>query len=90
VRLHELCHHLWNIHSLNRVRFLGDLADCKTASRSLQLVEHLLFIVVRAKYLRHDVQLMVIVLGGLGQLRTLNLFPDRIAGVSRSQPLASS
>jgi hypothetical protein len=32
-------------------------------------MEYLLFIVARAEYLRHDVQLMVVMLGGLGQLR---------------------
>jgi hypothetical protein len=32
-------------------------------------MEHNLFIVARAKYLRHDVQLMGVILGGLGQLR---------------------
>jgi hypothetical protein len=31
-------------------------------------MEHVLLIVARAEYLRHDVQLMVVVVGGLGQL----------------------
>jgi hypothetical protein len=33
-------------------------------------VEHVLFIVARAEYFQHDVQLMVVMLGGLGQLRS--------------------
>jgi hypothetical protein len=32
--------------------------------------EHLLFIVARVEYLRHDAGLMVVVLSGLGQLRS--------------------
>jgi hypothetical protein len=32
-------------------------------------MEHFLFIGTRAEYLRNDVQLMVVMLGGLGQLR---------------------
>jgi hypothetical protein len=31
---------------------------------------HLLFIVARTEYIRHDLQLMVVELGGLGQLRS--------------------
>jgi hypothetical protein len=33
-------------------------------------MKHLLFIVARVEYLRHNVELMVVVLSGLGQLRS--------------------
>jgi hypothetical protein len=50
--------------------------DCKAAIQKhndkthKQLVEHLLFIVARVEYLRHDVELMVVMLSGLSQLRS--------------------
>jgi hypothetical protein len=34
-------------------------------------VKHLLFIVTCVEYLRHDIELMVVVLSGLGQLRSV-------------------
>jgi hypothetical protein len=44
-------------------------ADWKTAPRNLHLMEHLLFIVARAEHLRHDVNMIAVMLRGLGQLR---------------------
>jgi hypothetical protein len=46
-------------------------------------MKHILFIEARVKYLRHDVELMVVVLSGLGQLRSDIEFPvldETIAG----------
>jgi hypothetical protein len=65
VRLHELRHHVRNIHSHHCVRFPGGLSNGETAPREHQLVKLLLFIVARVENLRHDVELMVVVLGDL-------------------------
>jgi hypothetical protein len=65
VILHELRHHLWSIHSHNRVRFPGGVSN-RNAPRDLQLVKHLSFIELDC--LRHNIEMMVVVLGGLGQL----------------------
>jgi hypothetical protein len=40
------------------------------APRDQQLVKHLLFIVARVEYPRHYVELMVVMLGDLGQIRS--------------------
>jgi hypothetical protein len=42
----------------------------ETAPRDQQLVKHLLFIIARVNNLRHDVELMIGVLSGLGHLRS--------------------
>jgi hypothetical protein len=52
------------------VRFASGLSNRETAPSDQQLVKHFLFIVARVENLRHDVDLMVVVLGGLGQLRS--------------------
>jgi hypothetical protein len=70
VRFHEFRHHVRNIHSQNCIRFPGDLSNEETAPRDKQLVKHHLFIVACVEYLRQDVELMIVVLGGLGQLRS--------------------
>jgi hypothetical protein len=68
--LHELRHHVRNIHSHNGVRFPGGLSNGETVPRDLQFMKHLLFIVARVEYLRHDVELMDVVLSVLFQLRS--------------------
>jgi hypothetical protein len=54
-------------------------------------MKHLLLIVARAEYLRHDVQLMVVMLGGPGQLRCdvefLILIESQACCVRGFQPL---
>jgi hypothetical protein len=70
VRLHELHHHVQNIHSHNSVRFSGGLSDGETAPRDQQLVKQLLFIIARVENLRHDIEPMVVVLSDLGRLRS--------------------
>jgi hypothetical protein len=70
VRLHELRHHVQIIHSQICVWFVGGLSNGETAPRDQQLMKYLLFIVARVDNLRHDVELMVVVLSGLGQLRS--------------------
>jgi hypothetical protein len=42
----------------------------ETEPRNQQRMKHLLLIVARVENLRHDVELMVVVLRGLGQLRS--------------------
>jgi UTP:GlnB (protein PII) uridylyltransferase len=68
VRLHELRHHVRNIHSHHLVRFPSGLSNRETAPSDQQLMKHFLFILARVENLQHDVELMVVVLGGLGQL----------------------
>jgi hypothetical protein len=55
--------------------FLGGLSNGESAPRDQQLVKHLLFIIARVEYLRHDVELMVVVLSDLGHLRSDIEFP---------------
>jgi hypothetical protein len=53
-------------------------------------MEYFLLIVTRAEYLRHDVQLMVVVLGGLGQLRCDVEFLIRYYALLKMRPLSIS
>jgi hypothetical protein len=46
-------------------RHPGGLFNGETAPRDQQLVKHLLFIIVRVEYLRHDAELMFVVVVGI-------------------------